>query len=106
MFTVPELEFLPQGIEAVVEEEIAVYEPGLVKVYGQRWRAKLYDLNCQTRLLQHQPVLVVAKEGHVLLVIPHHCLLWDQYIDAYWRYVSPAEITTMRRHEAAWRFSA
>lgn len=104
MLTMSEVEFLPQGLPGVVEKEIAIYEPGLVKVNGQTWRAKLYDLNCQVRLRRHQPVLVIAKEGHVLLVIPHHCLLWDQYIDEYWRYVSSTEITMMRRYEEAWRY--
>lgn len=100
----PSLEFFPRGIEAVVETEIAMYEPGLVKIYGHRWRAKLYDLNCQHRLRLHQPVLAVAKTGQVLLVIPHHCLLWDRYIDDYWCYLSPTDITTLRRYEQPWRY--
>lgn len=106
MLSTPKIVFFPSGIEGVVEKEIALYQTGLVKLQGRLWRAKLYELNCQTTLRIQQPVLAIAREGNVAMVIPHHCLLWERYINDFWRYLSPRDITTMRRFERNWRFSA
>lgn len=98
-----EVEFFSQGIEGVVTIPIALYQAGQIKISGQYWRAKLYDVNCQTTLLIGQPVLVIGREDIVLRVIPYHCLLWDLYDPEFLAILSDVEIGILRRYERCWR---
>lgn len=70
MFNKPEIQFLPSGVEGVVESDITLLKPGLVKIQGRLWRAKPYELNGQSTLRSQQAVVAIAREGSVLLVIP------------------------------------
>ena len=102
-FVPPEIEMFPQGIQGVVTIPVTPYKAGQIKIHGQFWRSQLYSLNCQTTLLCEQPVLAIGRENNMLIVIPHHCLLWDLYIDEFWPLLTDAEIDVMRNHERHWR---
>jgi hypothetical protein len=103
LFEPPEIEIFPEAFKATIATPMGLYQVGQVKIFGQFWRAKLYELNCQTTLLVAQPVLVIGKEGMILIVVPYHCLLWNQYIDEFWPLLTELDISTMRRIERAWR---
>lgn len=57
----------------IVKSQIEPYQIGSVKFQGIFWRAKVYKAECQSKLVPEQPVIVIGRDGNVLLVIPLEC---------------------------------
>jgi hypothetical protein len=104
LFMLPKIEMFAQGIKGVVTEPIATHQVGQIKVQGCLWRAQHYELSCQATLLPDQPVLAIGRENNTLLVIPYHCLLWDQYMDDLCSPLTISEIKTVQKFESCWRW--
>lgn len=64
------VEMLPEPKRGTVEKAIAPNQRGRVKAMGSYWPAKFYRADSLDQLLPGQSVLVVAREGITLLVMP------------------------------------
>lgn len=88
MLSQTSLEMFPRGIKGVVLEPIALFQFGRVNCQGS-WRARLYEIICQTTLLPGQPILAIGREGNSLIVIPVHSILWASYLDDFAQFSRP-----------------
>lgn len=100
MFRLSSCEMFPQGIPSIVITPIAPLQIGWVKLQGQYWRAQLHALIGYMTLLPGQSVLAVGREANRLIVIPRHCILWEQYFsDDFGLFINPAAVREMQRYE-------
>lgn len=101
--SLPVVDMFPVGLRCQVTEEIPILDTGWVMANGREWRAEIYQMNCQTKLLVGQRVDAIGRRGTTLLVIPLHCIIWSQYLDEYGAELSPDEIEAMDWYERNWR---
>lgn len=93
----------PKGQDCSVTDAIGPYRAGRVKARGSSWRAELFEISCQATLRPAQPALAIGRRNNVLIVIPYHCLLWNQYLEEYSLWLKATDIEIMDRHERGWR---
>ena len=103
MLRPPSFKMFPQGIPGLVTKRIERFQPGEVSCNGTYWRAQLHELHCPTALLPSQPVLAIGRKNTVLIVIPIHCILWDQIIDDFALSLTPSDLDNIYRYGNAWK---
>ena len=70
LFVPEKVEKFPAPLMGTVEKKITRSQPGRVKCQGTYWPARFYQPNCEATVLPDEPVMVVARQGITLLVVP------------------------------------
>lgn len=70
LFAADKIELFPEPLPGIVEEAIAVNNPGRVKFQYTYWPARLYRVEGEIVLYPDQFVIVIGRQGLTLLVIP------------------------------------
>ncbi|MBF2047151.1 MAG: hypothetical protein IGS54_07280 [Elainella sp. C42_A2020_010] len=96
----PTREMFSQGTPATVIKQIAVFAPGRIRWQGRDYPARLHELICHATLRMGQPVLIIGRENITMIVIPMHCILWEQYLtDDFGLFLNDSDVQQIQRYE-------
>ncbi|MGB3294362.1 MAG: hypothetical protein WBB01_15350 [Phormidesmis sp.] len=76
---------------------------GRAVLHGTSWLAQLYEPGYSITLLPDQPASAIGRQGNTLILMPLHCLLWHEYLEAYSQWLTAADIELIERYEREWR---
>ena len=90
-----------KGLPCRVTRTVRALDRGRAALNGTSWLAQLHEPCRSITLLPDQPALAIGHQGNTLIIMPLHCLLWPEYLEAY--SLTAADIELIECHEREWR---